>query len=370
MQERTRILKLVEEGKLTAEEAIILLESLEKDKKEAEQKKEDMITALSTEVLQEEHSKQHHGSTNQKQSTSFKNNILEFVESALQKIKDVDLDFNFGPSTSIQHIFQQSNVYIQDIDVDVANGQVKVVPWDENDVRIECDAKVYHVGNQDEARKSFLQEVLFSIDSGKLRFSVQKKQLKVNATVYVPKTEYHKLTVRMFNGPINGEGLNVEKVKLKSANGSIAFNSLTSKEIEVETANGHINLLDCSTKELEAETINGMIKVTGYTEKLDVQSFNGNIVTELNGNCQSILAKTKTGSIDLFIPTHQSVEAELKSNLGSFTCEVPGMDIVEEKNEVVQKLLRFKAKKEGMGLTYILAESNTGSILIKPNEVK
>jgi DUF4097 and DUF4098 domain-containing protein YvlB len=175
----------------------------------------------------------------------------------------------------------------------------------------------------------------------------------------------------MFNGRIEGEDLHVTSMKLKSANGSITMKDVSSEHVEVETANGHIKLTECNTKELEAETINGMVTVSGDIEKLDIQSFNGNVIGELTGDAvRSIMAKTKTGSVDLFLPTSNSVEAELKTNLGSFSCEMPGMDVVEEKNEVVQKSLHFKANKENAPLTYILAETTTGSILIKPYEVK
>ncbi|WP_078378939.1 DUF4097 family beta strand repeat-containing protein [Sutcliffiella halmapala] len=395
MVERKRILKLVEEGKLTAEEAIILLESLEKnnpasdlqkdeivseltkDAKASQEAEDNIFAALSTKVLSKSNNqeqdkwKKDHSHSYSKQASSFKNNILDFVGSALQKIKDLDLDFNFGPSTSINHIFQQSDVYMKDIDLDVANGNVKILPWKENDVRIECEAKVYEVNSQDEARRAFLNEVLFSIDSGKLRFSVQKKQIKVNATVFIPEAEYNNLNVRMFNGRIEGEGLHVTTMYMKSANGSITLQNTSSSHVEVETANGHIKLHDCNSRELEAETINGMVTVKGDIEKLDIQSFNGNVIGELTGDSvRSVMAKTKTGSVDLFLPTTNSVEAELKTNLGSFTCELPGMDVVEEKNEVVQKSLHFKAKKEDAPLTHIFAETTTGSILIKPYEVK
>jgi len=398
MEERKRILKLVEEGKLTAEEAIILLESLEKNNLEKDMKNDELVTewtknskasqdaendifaALSSKIFSKTGSGSQQGekqktkkdySSYSKQASSFKNNILDFVGSALQKIKDLDLDFNFGPSTSIQHIFQQADVYLQDIDIDVANGNVKIVPWKEKDVKIECEAKVYEVETQDEARKAFLSEVLFSIESGKLRFSVQKKQLKVDATVYIPEAEYHNLHVRMFNGRIEGEGLHVTTMKLKSANGSIMIDRATSSDMEVETANGHIKLIDCNSRELEAETINGKVFVKGDIEKLDLQSFNGNVTGELTGDSvRSVMAKTKTGSIDLYLSTTNSVEAELKTNLGGFTCEMPGMDVVEEKNEVVQKAMHFKVKKEDAALTHILAETTTGSITIKPYEVK
>ncbi|QFT90600.1 hypothetical protein FIU87_18305 [Bacillus sp. THAF10] len=395
MEERKRILKLVEEGKLTAEEGIILLESLEKNSEESRQKQDELVTeltknargsqeaednlfkALSTKMFSGSHAKggssfdKSKFDSYSKQASSFKNNILDFVGSALQKIKDLDLDFNFGPSISIQHAFQQSDVHLEHIDLDVANGSVKVVPWNENDVKIDCEAKVYEEDTQDAARKAFLSEVLFSIEAGKLRFSVQKKHIKVNATVYVPERDYEQLNVRMFNGPISGEGLHVKSMKLKSANGSIAWERLQSDSMEVETANGHIKLIDCNAKEIEAETINGMLKVKGDVEKLELQSFNGNIVTELTGDAaRSISTKTKTGSVDLFLSTANAIEAELKSNLGNFSCEIPGMNVVEEKNEVVQKALHFKVKKEDAPLTYIMAETTTGSILIKPYEVK
>lgn len=49
-QEKERILKLVEEGKLTAQEALTLIEKLDSDYKEKEEK----ITALSVHVHDEE----------------------------------------------------------------------------------------------------------------------------------------------------------------------------------------------------------------------------------------------------------------------------------------------------------------------------
>ena len=48
--EKERILKLVEEGKLSAKEALILIEKLEEDYKETESK----VTALSEDVIDSE----------------------------------------------------------------------------------------------------------------------------------------------------------------------------------------------------------------------------------------------------------------------------------------------------------------------------
>lgn len=369
IEERKRILKLVEEGKLTAEEALLLIEKLEEKSTSGESQgafQEQMATELSTNVNSE-------GSQHKKENASFKQSstkvkFLDFIDSALKKIKDFDLDFNFGNAVEIQHIFQNSNSYINQIDLDVANGSVKLVPWNEEDVRVECNAKVYRVETQDEARKSFLQDVLFSIERNRLVFSVQKKQMKVNAVLYIPQTDYEKIKVRMFNGPISGENLQVNEFKAKTANGSIDVKNIRSVELELETANGHIKAERCSGQELEAETINGTLSVNGSFGKVDLQSFNGNIICALqDGEPHTAHMKTTTGNIDLFVPTQVSIDGELKTNLGSFKCEIPNIEIVEEKSEVVQKSLRFQSNKQNVNVLHVFAETKTGSVIVKPS---
>ena len=367
-EERKRILKLIEDCKITVEDAIILLEKLEKvetqpAEKHQKSEEEQIVQELSTVVNYEKYKKEQ---KTHKQASA-KTKFIDFIDSALKKIKDLDLDFNFGNATEVHHIFFHSNVDINQIEIDVANGSIKLVPWDEKDVRIECDAKVYKVESQDEARNTFLQDVLFSIGGGKLTFSVQKKQMKVNSILYIPQTEYDKVKVRTFNGPITGEKLQVTEFKAKTANGSIDINQLRSTEIELETANGHINAKDCRSTALDAETINGTLDVRGSFGKVDLQSFNGNVICSLADYLSHTAhIKTTTGNIDLYVSGILAIDGELKSNLGGFKCEVPNMDIVEEKSEVVQKLLRFKANSDQSNRLHIFAETKTGSILVKP----
>ncbi|MDF2855338.1 MAG: hypothetical protein K0Q87_1189, partial [Neobacillus sp.] len=201
-EERIRILKMVEEGKISVDEALALIEELEKATQSMEQKQEKIAQELSTAFKFEEAKKEEsaHGKV---QST--KDKIFDFVDSALKKVKDLDIDLNFGKSVEISHIFHQADVYLKDIDIDIANGSLKIVPWDQLDVRIECQAKVYRVENSDQARQNFLKDILFAIEGQKLRFMTQQKWMKVDAVVYIPQAEYERVRVRLFNGPISGE---------------------------------------------------------------------------------------------------------------------------------------------------------------------
>lgn len=358
-EERKRILKLVEEGKMTVDEALFLIEELEKAGAKAEEK----ITALSTDVKFEEAKKSDPGNYS---FNSVKDMVFDFVDTAFKKIKDFDLDLNFGHSVDITHIFQQGDAYLNQIDIDMANGSVKVVPWNQKDVRIECSAKVYRVETQDEARRKFLEDAIFAIEGQKLRFSIQQKWMKVEAVVHVPAEEYENVRIRLFNGSIQGENLNVKNCRAKTANGKVLLEGLECGKLEAETANGIIGIERSAIRDLEAETINGAIKAEGYFKQVELRSFNGNLACTVNNeDCESVEVKATTGSIDIFLPEKTPASGEVKSNLGGFSIELDGIQVIEEKSDMVQKTLRFKPADGDLHAVRLYADTKTGSIAVK-----
>ena len=98
---------------------------------------------------------------------------------------------------------------------------------------------------------------------------------------------------------------------------------------------------------LDAETLNGAIFVDGDFRKVELQSFNGHIHCKLDGaRCEVLEAKATTGGIDIDLPEFVAVNGKLKSNLGNFTVDLEGIQIVEEKNEFMQKTFSFKSIKD------------------------
>ncbi|HAQ07860.1 MAG TPA: DUF4097 domain-containing protein [Bacillus bacterium] len=358
-EERKRILKLVEDGKITVDEALFLIEELEKGGAKTEEK----TTALSTNVKFEEAKKQEYGTY---KFNSVKDMVIDFVDTAFKKIKDFDLDLNFGHSVDITHIFHQADAYLNQLDIDMANGSVQVIPWEQKDVRIECSAKVYRVDNQDEARRSFLEDAIFAIEGQKMRFSVQQKWMKVDAIVYVPIEDYENVRIRLFNGSIQSENLKVNDYRAKTANGKVVLEKVKCGKLEAETANGHIGIHNSYVGDLEAETINGAIKVDGDFKKVDLKSFNGNLTCTVNNrDCESVEVNATTGSLEVFLPEKTPAIGELKSNLGGFKIELDGIQIIEEKSDMVQKTLRFKPSDGDLHAVRLYADTKTGSIAVK-----
>lgn len=367
-EEKKRILKMVEEGKLTVDEAVTLLDELEQAKQTMEQKQEEIVHELSTAVNFEEAKK---GDAFQAKFQSTKEKIFDFVDSALKKIKDFDFDLNFGQSVEISHIFHHGDADLKEVDIDVANGSVKIAAWEQPDVRIECQAKVFRVENSDQARQNFLRDTVFSVDNQKLRFMTQQKWMKVDSIIYVPKAQYDRIRIRIFNGAVTGEDMNVDDLRVKTANGKIDLDRVQGKKAEIETANGKINIIGSLFDDLEAETINGTIKLDGDFKRVETQSFNGNISYHLSGNrAELVHVKATTGGIDLYIPDGLPVNGELKTNLGGFNVELVGVQVLEEKSEMIQKSLRFKSINHPDQMMKIYADTKTGSIAIHKSQVK
>lgn len=360
IEEKKRILKMVEEGKITAEEAIVLIDALENQKQESKSS-----TEPSPYVDYNSSSSENFQSKNYKRP-SFMDKFTDFIDSTVQKIKDVDLDFNFGPYKEVNHIFQHRDVIMTNLNLDISNGDITITPWDEQDVRIECQAKVFKATSQDEAKREFLSNVRFSIDGDTMWFSVEPKQIKMSTVFYIPKSFYNDIHIRMFNGHIKAENLDVKFLKAKTANGNIQFARLKGQEFELETANGHIRVEDSRAHELEAETLNGTIKADGAFAKTDLQSFSGNIICELlDSNSDTVSLKSKTGSIDLFVANDIEVNGTIKSNLGGFVCGLTNLEVLNEKKDVVQKEMTFIANRGKGNRLFLDVESRTGSILIK-----
>src|SRR5690606_20269066 len=134
-QERKRILEMVQEGKLSAQEAIILLDALD-GKSDVKASTQDSATTTPVEETTQEESTGKQEETNKnsekKDSDSFYSQlesagerIFDFVNNAFKKIKDIDLQFN--QSLDVPHTFQQDGSEIERIDIDVANGPVRIV---------------------------------------------------------------------------------------------------------------------------------------------------------------------------------------------------------------------------------------------------
>ncbi|GAF65650.1 hypothetical protein BTS2_2548 [Bacillus sp. TS-2] len=368
MQEKKMILKMIEDGKITAEEGIKLLEAMESGEKQSKSKESTNSEYLSTDVNWDEG--EEYRERNRETSSTASNKLADFFDTAIKKIKDFDLDFNFGSSVNVDHVFQHTSVSPHSIDVSLENGSVDLLLWDEEDVRIECKAKVYRVRDTDEARKTLLEDTTFKVDDNKLLFHTKSKSIKVNTIVYLPKKKYEHIKLYTFNGQISGDDLDVKTLNVHTLNGPIYMNHVASKKVHAETVNGAIQLKYANIELVDAKTVNGAITATGKIQDADLETVNGTITYDLDplSDPSYLDAKATTGSIHLSLPEDIRAEAKLKSNVGGYTIHLEDYEILEEKKEFAQKSITFVSNQEASPRLKIYALTNTGSIVVKKRD--
>lgn len=375
-QDRKRILEMVQEGKLSAQEAIILLDALEEGKAPAPDLKHDgakesqVNSGLSgsDRSANQNAGKESAGDSKKDEDNFYKQmenageRIFDFVNSALRKIKEID--FQFNQSVEIPHVFQQSGEGIDRIDIDVANGRVRVIPWEQEEVRIECQAKVYRAEDREDGRSYFLDNTIFSQDSNLLCFATKSKWMRVETVVYVPQKRYKKVSVRIFNGELTSERLECDDLIVKTTNGKVDLENISGRKLDIETVNGQIKVKESKADEVEAETINGAIDVLVSCKKAELKSFNGNITCTLKDPAKVFEAKAVTGNIHLNVPDTAGVDGELRSNLGSYTLDLQDVNILHEKRDVIQKQMKFKRTGTEGETIHVLADTKTGSVFV------
>ncbi|MEW9502124.1 DUF4097 family beta strand repeat-containing protein [Jeotgalibacillus marinus] len=391
--ERKRILSMVENGKITTKEALTLLESLEKEPIQNQSDSGTLETYSSTQPSSSGHSstpfsnekrsknefpfnfdeifQQKSSNKNPKSGGNSTDRIMDFFQNAFEKVKDIDIEFNMSPSLEFTHTFQAQATELLDVEVNVANGNVTIYPWDEDYVKAECNVKVYRSDDETKARHQLLESVIFDTQFKKLRFISDLKMTKLDTVLYVPKGSYERWDIRLFSGKFQSESANVDKVKVKTAIGKIELSNMLIERGELEAANGGIDVSNTRADSIDAESVNGKISVEGAIDEMEVQSVSGNIkCSTSSSSARKIEAKTIAGSISIFVPDSAGLDGILKSNFGRFDLNHRDMDHVEEREELMQRRIRFTRKRPKGTKLFLLADAKTGAVSVKPLESK
>ncbi|MRG84746.1 DUF4097 family beta strand repeat-containing protein [Salinibacillus xinjiangensis] len=365
-EERKRILKMIEEGMLSADEASELLDALD-DAEKAQTNGKKIQSDLPSTKVDWKNGEQHQKDQNDAHKHSTKDKIFDFIDSTVKKIKNADFDFNFGSYKEVSHIFQYQETPISSFQIEIDNGSVDVQTWNENEIRIECQAKVYKIENYDLARAELLKRLKVQMDNDRLNIVLGTKKIKADFKIFLPNHIYQSSAIKMFNGPVSLKDLQIPSLKVKTSNGKIHLQQVEGEDWEIESMNSNICLERVKSGKCEIETMNGSVKVDGEFKKIDSQLMNGNIQGYLRGMAtHSGYFKTTTGSIHLHVPADLAIDGELKSSIGNVKCHLPNHKVMKSESEVLKKQVHFQSNVESTPFLYLEAESKTGSVRVNP----
>lgn len=390
---RKRILTMLENGTISTDEALTLLENLSesqtdtstvapepevekeqasKEASEDNQKTFEQESSKSDSTEKEEPSMDEFLEDLRRDFTTVGDRFMQFMQTAVQKVKEFDFDAPFGQSITFTHTMTKPVKKIEELILDIANGKIAIYSWDEKEAKAEFTVKAYNIESEEAAKKHFLDKMLFVTDDHKLRVSSTMKMSQVNVDLYVPRKVYKKLSARLMNGSFEMKDAEIENIRVKTANGKIELSELKFKDAAFETANGSIRATGIVGEELTAETLNGRVYVDGSLQEVDAQSLSGHvIVTTSNSEAKKVSAKTMSGSVELYIPSTVSLKGEIASNMGKLDLQLGDVKRTSEQEQLLQRTIQFEKEEATSNVPLnIYGESKTGSVIVCYNATK
>lgn len=324
--EQLFILKMLEDGKITAEQATELLTlvgprrsdpTVNDFKPVDRQIEERQLNRLVREEERGARRQVKHDARREQASTEIGSrqptiSLQRTVQKSLQML-GIPLGGNTGLAVA-KEMSGEFNTDHPQVSVQNTNGRISIQPSHDNRWHLTLDVRGRAV-NAETARE--LVENLVTVSHSDSALYVQSKRLfgqnaAADISLSLPRAAEQRLSVSCTNGTISLTGLASESMELRTVNGKIAAD-------------------DFDTKELEAHSVNGGISLSGTGSRISCRAANGRVDVQVKGTTSAELElQTVNGSIFVRLPKDDSLgyQVDAESTVGSI--ELHLANVVQE----------------------------------------
>lgn len=373
--ERKRILKLVEEGKISAEEAIVLLESLSTEK-DPDAKNEQQTN---TNNQKEENKNSFENLFNNKEFnkkvdefmddlkrdfSKVSNRLAGFMNTTFTKIKEFDLEFPFGEKVEFQKSYAFNENEVTGLDVEITNGKVEIAPSENDQLIVEATVKTT---SNDEQKESYEQNFV-KLKDDKIVITSPSKLDSIQLKITVPKKNYEVFVLRFLNGSVTIHQLNTKLLKVKTYNGSVKILEGQAVNIDVQSGNGSIDIRNVKSKDIEVQTVNGRIYIDGEVQEVEAESLNGAVVvTTTDEKARKIKSRTVAGAVEMYIPKTLSLNGQVVTTFGKADVGLEDIVVNSTEDQFLSKTISFEKFTESENVLKIYGETRTGNMILRYN---
>lgn len=300
--EKKLILKMLQEGKITEDEAITLLDSI-KDKKKATRTNTDFDSLI--------------------------NKISETASKIGKKSQEMVSNFDFEDFTNMFTVTDQKNkaerlaseniIGLENPSLYVENqsGKIKISSWDNEEIQVTAD-----VSYDDRFIADTYDFISIRREDDKVYIepnydSVSGRYFSINLSIALPEKHFKEISLKSTNANLEIEDVKADSLLVKTINAKISGKNIEAKEGEVSSTNARISLENLSGDKLQIKTTNGKIDIKDidYLD-LEMKTTNGSlVVANLGARTESIYAKTSNGNISIALKNiFKPIKAKMKNN--------------------------------------------------------
>ncbi len=314
-EEILMILKMVQDGKITNDDAAKLIEAIEGKKSTGSYK-------------YESREKKKPGSKNsfeekmENMAEGLENMVSDVVDSTEKAFRNFP-DINFGNwfnQTEKRHFSYKATEGMK-LDVTTKNGFVRAYPSDDEKISAVFSISTKRDIDVDEVMKSIPVEItdeILSIDASGVDGGV-------SIELRIPPISYGNVVFRTKNGSLRCGTITASDLELITKNGSLKIEAAKSPTLKAITKNGSIACNSCESSKVALNTTNGSIGVyDSECTLLDLNTTNGSIKC-ISSKSDNIEANTSNASIRMeeFEPIGQKGIMSLKTSNGNIRIQLP-----------------------------------------------
>lgn len=324
---KAEILKQLEQGKITADQALAMLNQ------QPSQQPDPAPQAPNPQEHQENRENHYHKSHHSEVEPGWVENLFSWVGETIQdigvEIHDWDISANISDlvggtysHNKMREVFTSHPVLQGIVAVTIVgkNAKVEVQGYDGNTVRVKC---VYNARRPN-------AEVYLHEDNGRIELMYDEKMMRsMSVLCHVPFAAIGELRIATKNDTIKILDVNCTNLMVANRNAAIKANTVTATSIAMETTNDNIKIENIQAHNVSLKSTNARIHVE-HVDIAHLKAVTTNAGLKFKGNFfatdswtgeRVIEASTTNSGVSIFVPFDASLKLDARTRGGSVLCQ-------------------------------------------------
>ena len=304
MRDKLGILKMVESGKVSAEEALQLFEALEQtdeivdieDEKISDVIRESSSQSTDREICEEQIEEELYST---------------HTDPTLSKVLDVTL-------VTCKLNVERANV--DDVTIEIRDDKTRALVSQPEWLTIEENEDKIMIK---ETRNVNLTDIFDFFKGGEASHGTLYLNVRLPLELVIDSGKFSNVS-----GNVSLIGLNADTINAKSVSGKVQASDLKSKKIELKSVSGNVVADNVRTCNIQVGSTSGKVKFVGQSNLINCKTVSGSIEVVTGSICESIIASSVSGKVSLLISEPEKYNLNLSSMSGSI--DTSGFAIVDK----------------------------------------
>ncbi|AKG73222.1 DUF4097 family beta strand repeat-containing protein [Salinicoccus halodurans] len=348
MDNKDRILKMLEEGKITSEEAIRLMEAMESKESDASESKRsshsdeqnrqqnrhsqqerqsgkssgnfagageawDQFVGEFQKIVNPEKANETYSNVKSKfENQKYASQVFGSLEKAFDSVKNSNIDSMFSAGAK-NRLIETIDEDFSNISVDITNGNVVIVPTDRVTT---AKFEVTSFYRKLDKKRNYFQDIICEVKNGELMIVSDIRTARVNVELQVNPSIVNRLIVSSSNGNVTIENEELSDLTVDILNGNITLENVSANSAFTRTSRGNITVGGGGYGALELISMVGTVNTDRLNAKDLTVSSNGSVNLSLKEETESASINTNMGSINISVPQGRALEGRISTVVG------------------------------------------------------